>query len=296
MAALIPTTRENSYMAPDPTHPRAEAMYERVARGIRTDIEAGRLRHEQVLPSTRELATQWKVSVHTISEAMKVLVKDGKVISTSRSKRVVHAPEQEDSRGRRLRLHRPAAILIGGYAGSGKSELARIIARESGWPVLDKDTITRPVVEAALEVLGSSPHDRESDTYLSVVRPREYEALDASTREQVECGNSVVASAPYIREFGDASWVQRMQASYAALDAQLVLVWVHCDPESMHTYLRRRGAARDAAKLAAWDQYLASIDLDLRPPVDHVVIENSLDSAPLQTQAAKLIKEVMATQ
>ena len=290
MTGLIPSQKEKPYMQ------RAEAMYERVARDIRTDIEAGRLRHGQVLPSTRELARQWDVSVYTISEAMKMLAKDGKVISKSRSQRVVHAPEQEDVRGRKLRLHRPAAVLIGGYAGSGKSELGRMIARESGWPVLDKDTITRPVVEAALEVLGSSPHDRESETYLSTVRPREYEALDAATQEQVECGNSAIATAPYIREFSDPSWVGRMQATYAALDAQLVLVWVYCDPESMHTYLRRRGAARDAVKLAAWNTYLEGIDLDLRPPVEHVLIENSLDSAPLQTQAAQLVKDVMANQ
>lgn len=284
-------------MAPVPSrkHAHAEAMYERVARNIRTDIEAGRLRHGQVLPSTRELAKQWSVSVYTINEAMRLLAADGKIINKARSQRVVHDPEQE-IRGRKIRLHRPAILLIGGYAGSGKSELGRMIARESGWPILDKDTITRPVVESALTVLGVSPHDRESSTYLSNVRPREYEALAAAIQEQVECGNSVIATAPFIREFNDSAWIERMHAAYTALDARVIFVWVSCDPESMHTYLRRRGAARDMAKLAAWDDYLASIDVDFRPPVEHVRIENSLNSEPLQTQAAQLVKDVMADQ
>jgi len=277
-------------MASDP--PQREAMYARVAKDIRTDIESGRLRHGQVLPSTRELARTWGVSVYTISEAMRVLAEDGKIVTKARSQRVVHAPEQEVVRGRRLRLSRPTVILIGGYAGSGKSELGRIIARETGWPVLDKDTITRPVVEAALEVLGSSPHDRESEIYLSTVRPREYEALDAAALEQVERGNSAIATAPYIRELAAPAWLQRVQATYNALDAHLSIVWVYCDPESMQTYLRRRGAARDTAKLAAWDAYLESIDLGFRPAADHTVIDNSLNSPPLQQQAAELVKRV----
>jgi hypothetical protein len=70
--------------------------------------------------------------------------------------------------------------------------------------MLDKDTITRPVVEAALEVMGCSPHDRESTQYLTQVRPREYEALAAATLENVECNNSVIATAPFLKEFRDS--------------------------------------------------------------------------------------------
>jgi dephospho-CoA kinase len=74
-------------------------------------------------------------------------------------------------------------IFIGGYAGSGKTEFGRILARHTGWPILDKDTTTRPVVELALEVLGRPGYDRESADYLSRIRPREYEALIATATE-----------------------------------------------------------------------------------------------------------------
>jgi predicted kinase len=164
--------------------------------------------------------------------------------------------------------------MVGGYAGSGKSELSRIIARETGWAMLDKDTITRPVVERVLEALGRSPHDRESPVYLSEVRPREYEALAAAIRENLECGNSVVATAPYIREFADAAWLERTANDYAEFN------------------LRRRGAARDTAKLADWQQYSTGLDLDFRPGIDHVVIDNCTSSAPLQVQALKILEHV----
>jgi DNA-binding transcriptional regulator YhcF (GntR family)/predicted kinase len=193
---------------------RSDALHQQVARHIRNEIEAGVLRHGDVLPSTRELAAEWDTSVYTISEAMNVLVDEGLVVTKSRSKRVVNAPDQA-SRSE-IRLRKPHVIFIGGYAGSGKSELGRILARATGWPMLDKDTITRPVVEAALEMIGQSPHDRESEKYLELIRPREYECLAAAAMENVECGNSAVLAAPFIREFGDEAWLQRTQAAYEA--------------------------------------------------------------------------------
>src|SRR4051812_22582180 len=156
----------------DPVPTPVESRTRQVARNIRTAIEAGQLKDGQALPSTRDLAKQWNVSVHTISEAMKLLMDEGLVVSESRSKRTVRAPGQWQRN--EVRTMAPHLILIGGYAGSGKSELGRIIARETGWPMIDKDTITRPVVEAMLEAIGHSANDRESEEYMTLVRPREY--------------------------------------------------------------------------------------------------------------------------
>lgn len=220
---------------------------------------------------------------------MKLLADEGVIVSESRSRRVVRAPEQAEAGP--VRNSRPNVIMIGGYAGSGKSELARIIARETGWALLDKDTLTRPVVERALEALGESPNDRESEAYLSEVRPREYEALAAAVLENLQCGTSVIATAPYVREFQDPAWLERTADDYAALDARVTLVWVYCDTRTMHSYLRRRGAARDASKLADWQQYATGLDLDFRPGVDHVVVENCASSTPLQAQARALLDD-----
>lgn len=276
------------------THPpltRREALHQQIARHVRTDIEAGVLRDGDVLPATRELAERWGVSVYTITEAMKLLAEDGLIVSKSRSKRVVRAPEQA---GRQpIRLPNPHVVLIGGYAGSGKTELGRILARETGWPILDKDTLTRPLVETALEALGQSPHDRESDAYLTMVRPHEYEALEAATVENVECGSSAIVTAPFIREFGDPVWLGRTQASYTALNAAVTLVWMYCDIPTMHTYLRRRGAGRDSAKLTDWPGYTATIDPDFRPPAAHIVIDNCATSTPLQAQAKTLLDRIL---
>ncbi|GGK32425.1 hypothetical protein GCM10010124_26500 [Pilimelia terevasa] len=270
---------------------RSDSLHRQVARTLRNHIEAGTLRDGDVLPSTRELAEQWGVSVFTISEAMKLLIAEGLVVTKSRSKRIVnsnHTAAQE-----KVRLRNPLVIMVGGFAGSGKTELGRILARETGWPILDKDTLTRPVVEAALEVLGLSPNDRESEAYLSVIRPREYEALAAATLENVSCGNSAIVTAPFLREFGDTAWLARTQATFSTHNASTHFVWMHCDPDTMHTYIRHRGAARDAAKLADWPGYLASIDTDFRPAIRHDVIDNCSSGVPLQTQAKNLLSNVL---
>ncbi|MBA9002064.1 GntR family transcriptional regulator [Thermomonospora cellulosilytica] len=270
---------------------RSESLHQQVARNLRNDIESGALRHGQALPSSRELAEEWGVSVFTITEAMKILAEEGLVISQSRSKRVVNAPDQTLRND--LRMQNPRVVIVGGYAGSGKTELGRILARETGWPMLDKDTLTRPVVEAALEILGVSPHDRESDVYVTKVRPREYESLIAAIDENLMCGNSVIATAPFIRELNDPAWIARVKASFAARNASTVFVWVYCDADTMHMYIRRRGAARDAAKLADWPGYLAGIDVDFRPAAPHHVIDNSASSEPLQSQARDLLKAIL---
>lgn len=269
---------------------KPEAGYQQVARNIRNQIAAGLLRDGQALPSTRDLGEEWGVSVFTINKAMELLIKEGLVISKERSGRVVNAPDQVCRT--EMRTVAPHVILIGGYAGSGKTELGRILARATGWPMLDKDTLTRPVVEAALEILGLSPNDRESESYLAKVRPREYEALINAMTENVQCGSSAIVTAPFIKEFKDTAWLNRIEASCADMNATMTVVWVYCDPATMHTYIRHRGAARDASKIEKWADYLDVIDVDFRPPVSHKVIDNSASGVPLQTQARDLIAQV----
>jgi predicted kinase len=272
---------------------RPEGIAEQVTRHIRTQIQAGVLRDGQALPSTRQLAEEWGVSVNTINTALKRLMDDGLVVSRDRAGRYVSAPDQRPQLPERPVT--PRVVLIGGYAGSGKTELGRIMARRTGWPILDKDTITRPVAEAALEMLGQAPNDRESDTYLNVIRPAEYDALIAAMTENVECGTSTILTAPFLREFGDRAWLDRIMARCAALSATVAVVWVYCDADSMRTYLKHRGAARDTWKLAHWDEYLGSIDLAFRPPVAHRLVDNSLGGRPLHDQAADLLCQITET-
>jgi DNA-binding transcriptional regulator YhcF (GntR family) len=277
-------------MADSPSIQPGESKQAQIVRLVRASIEAGQLRDGEALPSTRELAAQWGVSVYTVSGAMQTLSEQGLVDNVSRSKRVVRNPSPTKTKA--MSRTKPVVIFVGGYAGSGKTEFGRILARRTGWPILDKDTTTRPVVELALEVLGQPGHDRESAAYLERIRPREYEALTATAAENVECGVSAIVTAPFIREFTDPAWLNRTSAAFTGRDARPVFVWIRCDVETMHLYVRGRGAARDAGKLGDWDSYAAGLDVDFRPAIDHVLIDNSGSARPLQEQADDLVDQL----
>jgi predicted kinase len=272
-------------MTDGPIDALSGAVTQRIARDIQNQIEAGVLRDGEVMPSTRVLAEQVGASVWSVTEAMKALAEMGLVENQARSRRIVRSAHLTP---KTVKVS-PRALLIGGYAGSGKTELGRILTRLTGWMIIDKDTTTRPVVEVALEALGSVSSDRESETYLSKVRPREYEALMSTAHENTSCGVGAVITAPFIREFSDASWLAREQDRFAVDGLPMTVVWIDCDADTMLTYVRRRGAARDAHKLATWDKYIDGIDLDFRPSVDHHVIDNSQSAGPLRGQAEKLL-------
>lgn len=261
------------------------SRYREIAHALRTDIDAGIYKPGDLLPSSRDLAKKWNVSRATVTQALGILVESGIVVAARGSGHSVAQPAADAAQ-------RPRVVLIGGYAGSGKSELGRILARLTRWPIIDKDTITRPVVEAALETLGRSYDDRESAEYLSVIRPREYEALASTIDENIACGISVIATAPYVREFSDPHWAARTVAHHSAQGADTHILWVRCSTDSMHLYLRRRGAGRDRWKLAHWDDYIAGIDSEFTPVLDHTVIVNDPDSEPLQDQARGFLTEI----
>jgi predicted kinase len=266
-----------------------KATSQALAHHLRTEIEAGRLAHRAPLPTSKQLAAEWDTSPATVSRAMDILAAEGLIIGKPRAGRIVNYPPPAE----RSAPSRPKVLLIGGYAGSGKTELGRILARMTHWPMLDKDTTTRPVVEQALELLGESPHDRESTLYRDSIRPAEYEALIAGMIENVECGTSAIVTAPFSLELADRTWCDRTAANLARLGADLHVIWVRCDAESMRRYIRHRGAARDAAKLANWEEYVSGLDLAFEPAFDHhTIISNSADARPLQEQAEQLLATV----
>lgn len=280
-------------MTTPPSRPDADQgpIWRVIARNIRNDIAAGRLRHGQQLPSTRELAAEYGVSVDPVSRAMTELANEGLVINRDRAGRIVNNPDAEAIAPPPMSTV-PQVILIGGYAGSGKTELGRTLARRTHWPMLDKDTTTRPVVEAALEKLGIAPSDRESDIYLNVIRPSEYEALTAAMTENVSCGSSAIVTAPFIRELSDRAWCERTAALVSSMNAVLHVIWVRCDEPTMKSYIKKRGAARDSSKLANWDDYVSKVDLEFTPAITHTVIDNSADARPLQEQADELLRKL----
>lgn len=175
--------------------------------------------------------------------------------------------------------------LVAGYAGSGKSEAGKLLAAATGWAMLDKDTLSRPMTERLLQALGGDPDDRHSPTYLEHARPLEYACLMKAVWENLECGTSVVAVAPFLAESADSEWSSRVARRCGRAGARFETVWVDSDLESMRDRLISRNASRDTWKLTHWPTYTSGIDIGLRPVASHHVIDNRIGtSRPLAEQ------------
>lgn len=191
---------------------------------------------------------------------------------------LVDVPRVAEDRGQDLKEGVPGLrylVLIGGLAGSGKTEFAKILARRTRWSLLDKDTLTRPLVERLASVLCGNPDDRHTPTYFNEVRPLEYKALLDTAGEILQFGASVIVTAPFIRELSDPDFIGTLEDLAYRNDANLQIVWLHADWASMFDRLMQRGASRDRWKLANWEDYIASTEPQVEPCIDHWAIDNS---------------------
>jgi predicted kinase len=182
-------------------------------------------------------------------------------------------------------------VLVAGFAGSGKTEFAKFLSSVTGWALLDKDVLTRPLVESMLTALKGDPNDRHSETYHTHVRPVEYRCLANATFANIDNGISTVVTAPFLAEVVDPQWMRRLMHRCATASTHLEIVWVGADPETMHTYLQKRDAARDTWKLNHWGDYLAQIDVTMRPQIPHFYVDNSLNSAVQLIDEAHRVSE-----
>ena len=172
-------------------------------------------------------------------------------------------------------------VLVAGHAGSGKTEFSKQLAVKTSWPLLDKDTVTRPLVEYLAHHLCGDPHDRQSPAYLKQIRPLEYDSLLAVMWEMLESGSQgVVVTAPFVAELTNPQWVDDFVLDCDARGCKLLIVWVHCDPATLKERIVARGAERDRWKLANWPRWIDNIGTpELDKKTTHLVVDNTAESA-----------------
>jgi predicted kinase len=168
-------------------------------------------------------------------------------------------------------------VLLGGPAAVGKTTLCRELVLAQGIIALDKDEITRAVVEALLVALSQPRTDRESAIYLERVRPVEYQLMERVALACLRSGHSVVADAPWWKEMSDAHWVQRVRELTQASGGSLANVWVTCEPDVNRERLMSRAASRDTGKRTNWPQYLEGVGrfLTQAPEYADIVLDST---------------------
>lgn len=177
--------------------------------------------------------------------------------------------------------HQPAAVLIGGAAGTGKSTLAAALAPPLGAALLDLDVATGPLTEVVAGLVGRS--DLGDPHLAALTRTPRYETLFALARDNLRAGRPVVLVAPFT--------VERTPPGWATVTARLapaapVLVWLRLAPDRLIARLRDRAAARDAGKISDPGAFLSTVDPD-PPAVPHLALDAG-------RPAPDLVRDVLA--
>jgi predicted kinase len=151
-----------------------------------------------------------------------------------------------------------ALKIVIGAAGSGKSTIARKLARDHGAAYLDKDTMGGRFVEAALLAAGHDPSDRESNAYYrEQLVPLEYDSLFAVAADNLRLDRPVVIDAPFSPYLDQPDFIEAASARFAWPAVKIEVIRVVVSPATLQRRLLERGLGRDRVKLAHWDTYWA---------------------------------------
>jgi predicted kinase len=152
----------------------------------------------------------------------------------------------------------PTLRIVIGTAGSGKSTIARRLAREHAAVYLDKDAMSARFVEAALVAAGYAPGDRESNAfYRERILPMEYDSLLDVAGANLRVGRPVVIDAPFSPYLSDPTFITAAAERFDWPPVDIEVIRVRVPPAALRDRLRKRGLERDRRKLAHWDEYWA---------------------------------------
>lgn len=184
-------------------------------------------------------------------------------------------------------------VLVGGLTGSGKSTVGKYLTRRVKYAYLDKDTLTRELVDALVAEAGSDfgPGDRDSVIYVERARPAEYQCFMNTVMENVSLGIPTIATAPFISEMNNSLWIKKIAEQVDDYDFKLTMVWLDCDLAITKRRLMQRNAVRDQIKMAIWEEYEAFAQ-GIEVPKPPVLIYDNRPEQSIHNICEKIINDV----
>lgn len=170
-------------------------------------------------------------------------------------------------------------LMVCGPAGSGKTVLARELARMLPAALLDGDAVHGPLMPL---LAGAGVADR---------RRALCDGLLLGAVEAASAGMDAVAVAPFTRELhGGPEW-ERAVELVRPTGSPPVIIWMHTPADALLERLTRRGAPRDADKLADPQRWLATVAPGRRPRVAHLEVDGARAVSDAVTELLPRLRE-----
>ncbi|WP_018749902.1 AAA family ATPase [Paenibacillus sanguinis] len=174
-------------------------------------------------------------------------------------------------------------VFFVGVAGTGKTTVARKLARRMSAAFLDRDTVGGRFAEKILEMNGLDTNDRDSDFYKQHLRDLEYEATRDICIENLSAGQNVFMISPFTAELKSREWLGKLLQdagmSSQEVDVKVVVVTLE-DMDTQKERIIERSTDRDSWKLSHWDdfkqrvQFVPEINWDI-PKSSIYIFDNS---------------------
>nr|WP_285860938.1 MULTISPECIES: AAA family ATPase [Paenibacillus] len=176
-------------------------------------------------------------------------------------------------------------VFFVGVAGTGKTTVARKLAKRIQAAFLDRDTVGGRFVEKMLEMNGLDVNDRDSEFYKKHLRDLEYDTTKDICIENLAAGQNVFMISPFTAELKNKAWIEEVLAaaglSKQEVDVKVIAVTLG-DMETQRKRIEQRQTERDNWKLEHWDdfkqrvQFVPEVNWDI-PASSVLVFDNSGD-------------------
>ena len=137
--------------------------------------------------------------------------------------------------------------IVCGLPASGKTTLAKQLAKKHNAAFFDSDTATDLIIQAAHKAAGINPHDRDSPLYKQTYREPVYDTLFALAQENLPHTNVIIAG-PFTTELKNkTAWQQKLNRQFP--NNQILLHHIQIPEKQRLSQMQKRNASRDQTKL-----------------------------------------------
>lgn len=169
--------------------------------------------------------------------------------------------------------HFNTLYIVLGMPAVGKSTFARELANKTGACLIDIDTATEPIVQAAMQKLNGSPEDRDSTLFKETFRAPIYDTLFAIADENLPHSDAIITG-PFTKELQNTDWITEIRARLST-PCEIKCLFLRCDDELRKERLITRANPRDLPKLENWDQFMSYYDSESLPAHPHTLVDTS---------------------